>query len=188
MVAKLLEKAFDEAAKLSEEEQRELAEWILAELDAENRWGRTFSASQGELAEMADEALDRPRGGVAQRSGRPALVGGANHMRRVLPFLLFLFILAGLLPWQFFSQGVLSSMASITSNSNLVKKAVGFPSELLPIVAIISNFISHLIGMGLFMVVYVAFEKQLPLYAPVILIYLFMVSVFSVVAVLAMDT
>ena len=92
----------------------------------------------------------------------------------------FLFILAGLLPWQFFSQGVLSSMASITSNSNLVKKAVGFPSELLPIVAIISNFISHLIGMGLFMVVYVAFEKQLPLYAPVILIYLFMVSVFSV--------
>jgi len=57
MVAKLLEKAFDEAAKLSEEEQRELAKWILAELDAEDRWGRAFSASQGELAEMADEAL-----------------------------------------------------------------------------------------------------------------------------------
>ena len=57
MVAKLLEKAFDEAAKLSEEEQRELAKWILAELNAEDRWGRAFSASQAELAEMADEAL-----------------------------------------------------------------------------------------------------------------------------------
>jgi len=91
-----------------------------------------------------------------------------------------LFILAGLLPWQFFSQGVLSSMTSITSNSNLVKKAVGFPSELLPIVNIISNFISHLIGITLFMVVYVALEWQFPLYAPVILVYLFLAAVFAV--------
>ena len=57
MVARLLEKAFDEAARLSEEEQRELAEWILAELDSDSRWARAFSHSQGKLATLADEAL-----------------------------------------------------------------------------------------------------------------------------------
>ena len=57
MVARLLEKAFDEAAKLSEEEQRELAEWILAELESDSRWARTFSDSQDQLAALADEAL-----------------------------------------------------------------------------------------------------------------------------------
>jgi len=57
MVARLLEKAFDEAAKLSEEEQRELAEWILAELESDSRWARAFSASQDQLAALADEAL-----------------------------------------------------------------------------------------------------------------------------------
>jgi len=57
MVAKLLERAFDEAAKLTEEEQRELAEWILAELESDNRWAQAFSDSQEELADLADEAL-----------------------------------------------------------------------------------------------------------------------------------
>jgi len=57
MVTKLLEKAFDVAAKLSEEEQRELAEWILAELDSDERWARAFSDSQDKLVELADEAL-----------------------------------------------------------------------------------------------------------------------------------
>ena len=57
MVTKLLEKAFDEAAKLSEEEQRELAEWILAELDTDERWARALSDSQDKLVELADEAL-----------------------------------------------------------------------------------------------------------------------------------
>lgn len=57
MVAKLLEKAFDEAAKLSEEEQMELAEWILAELESDDRWARAFADSQDELAELAEEAM-----------------------------------------------------------------------------------------------------------------------------------
>ena len=57
MVTKLLEKAFDEAAKLSEEEQRELAEWILAELDSDERWAHAFSDSRDKLDELADEAL-----------------------------------------------------------------------------------------------------------------------------------
>ena len=56
MVTELLDKAFDEAAKLSEEEQRELATWILAELESDNRWGQAFSDSQDQLSKLADEA------------------------------------------------------------------------------------------------------------------------------------
>jgi hypothetical protein len=58
MVTKLLEKAFDEAAKLSEEEQRQLAEWILAELDSDERWALAFSNSQARLVEGKTEDLD----------------------------------------------------------------------------------------------------------------------------------
>jgi len=57
MVAELLEKAFDAATKLSEEEQRELAAWILAELESDSRWARAFSDSQDRLSALADEAL-----------------------------------------------------------------------------------------------------------------------------------
>ena len=57
MVTQLLEKAFDVAAKLSKEEQRELAEWILAELDSDERWAHAFSDSRDKLVELADEAL-----------------------------------------------------------------------------------------------------------------------------------
>ena len=66
MVTKLLEKAFDEAAKLSEEEQRELAEWILAELDSDERWQRAFSNSQNKLVELADEALQEDTNGKTE--------------------------------------------------------------------------------------------------------------------------
>ncbi len=66
MVTELLEKAFDEAAKLSEEEQQELATWILAELEADNRWGRAFSDSQDQLSALADEALRENERGRAE--------------------------------------------------------------------------------------------------------------------------
>jgi len=66
MVTKLLEKAFDEAAKLSEEEQRELAEWILAELDSDELWARAFSDSQHRLVELADEALQEEAEGKTE--------------------------------------------------------------------------------------------------------------------------
>ncbi len=58
MVARLLERAFDEASKLSEEDQRELAEWILAEIDSDDRWTRAFAGSEDRLSELAEEALE----------------------------------------------------------------------------------------------------------------------------------
>lgn len=49
-----LKKAFKEASKLSEEEQDELARFVLA---SERRWSGTFRRSGDRLRELADEAI-----------------------------------------------------------------------------------------------------------------------------------
>ena len=56
-MTKLLEKAFAEAAKLSNEEQDAFAALLLEELGTERRWARSFGNSQDKLASLADEAL-----------------------------------------------------------------------------------------------------------------------------------
>ena len=53
----LLEKAFAEASKLSEQEQETLAAWILEELASERQWTEAFANSEDALALLADEAL-----------------------------------------------------------------------------------------------------------------------------------
>jgi hypothetical protein len=62
----LLQKAFDKASKLPAQGQDELAAWILRELESEERWQSAFSASQGVLASLADEALAEAHQGRAQ--------------------------------------------------------------------------------------------------------------------------
>jgi hypothetical protein len=52
-----LEKAFEEARKLSASEQEALAALILEEIADESGWAKTFAASQDKLGELADEAL-----------------------------------------------------------------------------------------------------------------------------------
>jgi hypothetical protein len=56
-MTKLLEKAFAEAAKLTQPEQDALANWILEELASERRWEETFLNSSNVLVQMADDAL-----------------------------------------------------------------------------------------------------------------------------------
>jgi hypothetical protein len=56
-MTKLLEKAFQEAAKLSSEEQDALARAVLDELAAERRWDELFATSADLLDELSDKAL-----------------------------------------------------------------------------------------------------------------------------------
>jgi len=56
-MTELLEKAFAEAAKLPEEDQNELAAWILEELASEQRWEEAFAKTHDALGHLADEAL-----------------------------------------------------------------------------------------------------------------------------------
>jgi hypothetical protein len=52
-----LERAFERAARLPEEDQDALAEMLLAELESEEEWSRAFAKSQDRLALLAREAL-----------------------------------------------------------------------------------------------------------------------------------
>lgn len=57
-----------------------------------------------------------------------------------------IFLLCGLLPWNFFSAGVMVGITSITGNANLVKK-VYFPREVLTISSVLANLVNFLLGL-----------------------------------------
>ncbi len=61
----------------------------------------------------------------------------ANSQIRQYP----IFVLTGLIPWNFFSGALVSGTVSVTGNSALVKK-VYFPRELLPASALLSNLVN----------------------------------------------
>jgi hypothetical protein len=65
-MTKLLEKAFEEAAKLPAGAQDSLAEWLLGELQSDARWSEQFSASAEKLAELAQRALAEHAAGTTQ--------------------------------------------------------------------------------------------------------------------------
>ncbi len=66
-----------------------------------------------------------------------------------VPF--FLWLLAGMVPWFFFSEAIRSGADAITGNAFLVKK-VAFRISILPLVNIGSSFLIHL-GLVLFLVI-----------------------------------
>jgi len=52
----MLKKAFDEASRLPEKEQDELAQFMLDEIKSERQWSEAFARSGNRLRELADEA------------------------------------------------------------------------------------------------------------------------------------
>lgn len=62
-MTQLLEKAFQEASKLSELEQNALARWLIDEILSEKKWLNTFAESEGVLEKLADEALSEYKQG-----------------------------------------------------------------------------------------------------------------------------
>ena len=56
-MTQLLERAFTEASRLPEPEQDAVASLLLAELESDRRWTRSFASSQDEMSRLADEAL-----------------------------------------------------------------------------------------------------------------------------------
>lgn len=92
----------------------------------------------------------------------------------------FLYLICGLIPWQFFSQAVNSSTGVILSNRNLIMKAAGFPSEVLPIVSIISQIMSHLISLALLLIILIIFKIGLSFYILLIPIYILFLTIFII--------
>lgn len=56
-----LKKAFEEASRLSIDQQDALGEWILAEIQSERRWEDLFVRSQKQLEYQAAEASEEVR-------------------------------------------------------------------------------------------------------------------------------
>ncbi len=62
-MTKLLKELIDKLSKLPPERQDELAAWLLAEMEDEARWDKSFAESQDALEKLANEALEEHRRG-----------------------------------------------------------------------------------------------------------------------------
>ncbi len=102
----------------------------------------------------------------------------SNHQYGTDSF--FLYLTCGLMPWQFFQFTISSSTDIMKANKNLIKKAVGFPSEVLPIINVVTNLINHCIAMGIAFIIIIVFTGGLTLYTPLILIYTFLTIILSI--------
>lgn len=74
------------------------------------------------------------------------------HVYRVPEKDFVLFLLAGLLPWNFFNISILAATSSVVDNGPLIRK-VYFPRALLPVSSVTANLINFLIGLALLVVV-----------------------------------
>jgi ABC-type polysaccharide/polyol phosphate export permease len=72
-----------------------------------------------------------------------------------------LYLLSGMLPWLLFNETVLRSSSSIVEQANLVTKTM-FPSEIVPVSIFLSSLISHLLAVGLFVIVVGVTQGHLP--------------------------
>jgi ABC-2 type transport system permease protein len=90
-----------------------------------------------------------------------------------------LFLMCALLPWTFFMTSVNSCIGSLTGNESLIKKTY-FPRQILPAATVGANLVSHLIEMGLLLIVLVAFGNWRALvYLPFVVLLSAFMTVFA---------
>lgn len=90
-----------------------------------------------------------------------------------------LWLLCAMLPWNYFQNGVMGSVGSLIGNGNLIKKTY-FPRELLPASTVGAALVSHLIEMGLLLVVLLAFGDYWALeWIPVTAALIMLMSIFG---------
>lgn len=83
-------------------------------------------------------------------------VGFRSQPMNNVPFVVWL--TAGMAPWFMFSDVVLGSAAVIIANSHLVKKTL-FQSQILPVIKLLSSFVTHLIFLVVLLVL-IVFQKM----------------------------
>lgn len=87
------------------------------------------------------------------------------------------FLLCGLLPWNYVVSGVMGSIGTLIGNANLVKKTY-FPRDLLVGSLVVSCLVSFLIEMGLLVVVLLIFGNMVLPYLPVALLLMAVMTLF----------
>lgn len=76
-----------------------------------------------------------------------------------------IFLLCGLLPWNFFAVSVSNATGSVVGQAGLLKK-VAFPREILPLASILANLVHFGIGLLILFIFLIAFK--IPLGLPVV--------------------
>lgn len=71
-----------------------------------------------------------------------------------------LFVLCGLLPWNFLSAGVMTGVSSVTANASLVTK-VYFPREVLPIATVLANLVNFLLSLLVLFAFLIVFQSHI---------------------------
>ena len=74
-----------------------------------------------------------------------------------------IFLLCGLLAWNFFSASIMTGTNSIVANGNLVKK-VYFPREVLPIATVLANLVNFLLALVVLFAALLVFRIPLSLW------------------------
>jgi ABC-2 type transport system permease protein len=104
--------------------------------------------------------------------GRPA-VGDPSGLN-----VFALWLSAALVPWLFFNNVVVTGMASVLTNANLIKK-VYFPREALVISNMLSWLFTHLIEIGVLVVATLIFGGEPLLYLPATLFFVVLMALFA---------
>ena len=68
-MTELLSKAFEQAVKLPQTLQDEIAEQLLKDIEGELKWDETLAKSHDKLAKLADQALKEFKTGRTQKMG-----------------------------------------------------------------------------------------------------------------------
>jgi lipopolysaccharide transport system permease protein len=89
-----------------------------------------------------------------------------------------LFLFCSILPWLFFQDAVQKSSTIIVDNANLVTKTL-FPSEILPLVALLSGFINHLIGFAILLCIIFFTLGKVSVFILMIPVYVFLLMLFT---------
>ncbi len=98
-----------------------------------------------------------------------------------------IFLLCGLLAWNFFSASVMSGTNSIIANSGLVKKMY-FPREVLPIATVLANLVNFLLSLVVLFGVLIVFRSNLSPWLWELPIVILIQTVFTIGVVLLLST
>jgi len=98
-----------------------------------------------------------------------------------------LFLLCGLLPWNYFSTSVTGSLYSVVGNGNLVKK-VYFPRAVLPIATVLSQLVNFLLAFIVLFAALLIFQANFSPWLWTLPIVLLIQTVFTVGIALVLST
>ena len=88
-----------------------------------------------------------------------------------------LYLTCGLLPWNFLTNGVNSSIGTLVGNANLIKKTY-FPRDLLVLAQVASWVVTLLLEMLILVVAFLAFRRMVLPWIPVVLLLIVLLTMF----------